>query len=71
VSESSGAPPGPPRPGCCPQAAADGKTVRGAVRPDGSHVHLLSVFDPSGTIHGGCSPFLTAATNQPMITLIP
>lgn len=26
-------------------AAADGKTVRGAVRPDGSQVHLLSVFD--------------------------
>ena len=27
------------------QAAADGKTVRGAVRPDGSQVHLLSLFD--------------------------
>ena len=27
------------------RAAADGKTVRGAVRPDGSQVHLLSVFD--------------------------
>jgi predicted transposase YbfD/YdcC len=31
--------------GLLPQAAADGKTVRGAVRPDGSQVHLLSVFD--------------------------
>jgi hypothetical protein len=35
--------PGPP--GLLGQAAADGKTVRGAVRPDGSQVHLLSVFD--------------------------
>jgi predicted transposase YbfD/YdcC len=35
--------PGPP--GLLPQAAADGKTVRGAVRPDGSQVHLLSVFE--------------------------
>jgi predicted transposase YbfD/YdcC len=37
-----------PRPepsGLLEQAAADGKTVRGAVRPDGSQVHLLSVFD--------------------------
>jgi hypothetical protein len=31
--------------GLLPQAAGDGKTVRGAVRPDGSQVHLLSVFD--------------------------
>jgi hypothetical protein len=30
--------------GLLEQAAADGKTVRGAVRPDGSRVHLLSVF---------------------------
>jgi hypothetical protein len=30
--------------GLAEQAAADGKTVRGAVRPDGSRVHLLSVF---------------------------
>jgi hypothetical protein len=35
--------PGPP--GRLDQAAADGKTVRGAVRPDGSQVHLLSVID--------------------------
>jgi hypothetical protein len=35
--------PGPP--GLLGQAAADGKTVRGAVRPDGSQVHLLSVLD--------------------------
>jgi predicted transposase YbfD/YdcC len=35
----------PQLPGLLPQAAADGKTVRGAVRPDGSQVHLLSVFD--------------------------
>jgi predicted transposase YbfD/YdcC len=36
---------GPDPPGLLDQAAADGKTVRGAVRPDGSQVHLLSVFD--------------------------
>jgi DDE_Tnp_1-associated len=35
----------PAVPGLLPQAAADGKTVRGAIRPDGSQVHLLSVFD--------------------------
>ncbi len=35
----------PELPGLLEQAAADGKTVRGAVRPDGSQVHLLSVFD--------------------------
>jgi DDE_Tnp_1-associated len=40
--------PGPP--GLLGQAAADGKTVRGAVRPDGSQVHLLSVFD----VASGC-----------------
>jgi predicted transposase YbfD/YdcC len=33
-----------PVPGLLPQAAADGKTVRGATRPDGSQVHLLSAF---------------------------
>jgi predicted transposase YbfD/YdcC len=32
-------------PGLLEQAAADGKTVRGAVRADGSQVHLLSVLD--------------------------
>jgi predicted transposase YbfD/YdcC len=37
--------PRPQPPGLLKQAAADGKTVRGAVRPDGSQVHLLSVFD--------------------------
>lgn len=31
-------------PGLLPQAAADGKAVRGAVRPDGGQVHLLSAF---------------------------
>jgi predicted transposase YbfD/YdcC len=37
--------------GLLPQAAADGKTVRGAVRGDGSQVHLLSVFDvATGTV---------------------
>ena len=36
---------GPDPPGLLGQVAADGKTVRGAVRPDGSQVHLLSVFD--------------------------
>jgi predicted transposase YbfD/YdcC len=35
----------PGLPGLAEQAAADGKTVRGAVRPDGSQVHLLSLFD--------------------------
>jgi len=35
----------PGLPGLAGQAAADGKTVRGAVRPDGSQVHLLSLFD--------------------------
>ena len=30
--------------GLLPHAAADGKTARGAVRPDGSQVHLLSVY---------------------------
>jgi len=35
----------PGLPGLLEQAAADGKTVRGAVRPDGSQVHLLSLFD--------------------------
>lgn len=37
--------PRPEPPGLLEQSAADGKTVRGAVRPDGSRVHLLSVFD--------------------------
>ena len=42
--------PKPEPPGLLEQAAADGKTVRGAVRPDGTQVHLLSVFDvTSGT----------------------
>jgi predicted transposase YbfD/YdcC len=35
----------PDPPGLLEQAAADGKTVRGAVRPDGSQVHLLSVLN--------------------------
>jgi hypothetical protein len=35
----------PGLPGLLKQEAADGKTLRGAVRPDGSQVHLLSVFD--------------------------
>jgi len=34
----------PPVPGLLPQAAVDGKAVRGAVRPGGSRVHLLSAF---------------------------
>jgi predicted transposase YbfD/YdcC len=38
----------PAVPGLLEQAAADGKTVRGAVRPDGSQVHLLSVFAVTG-----------------------
>ena len=37
--------------GLLPQAAGDGKAVRGAVRGDGSQVHLLSVFDvATGTV---------------------
>jgi hypothetical protein len=48
--------PGPP--GLLDQAAADGKTVRGAVRPDGSQVHLLSVFDVA-TGAPGTSPMPT------------
>lgn len=31
-------------PGLLPQAACDGKTARGAVRPDGTRVHLMSAF---------------------------
>jgi predicted transposase YbfD/YdcC len=42
--------PRPEPPGLLGQAAADGKTVRGAVRRDGSQVHLLSVFD----VASGC-----------------
>jgi hypothetical protein len=34
----------PAVPGLLPHAAADGKTARGAVRPDGSQVHLLSAY---------------------------
>ena len=34
----------PPVPGLLPQAAADGKAVRGATRPDGTQVRLLSAF---------------------------
>jgi len=40
----------PAPPGLLNQAAADGKTVRGAVRRDGGQVHLLSVFD----VASGC-----------------
>jgi hypothetical protein len=36
-----------------PQSAGDGQTVRGALRGDGSQVHLLSVFDvATGTVRG-------------------
>jgi predicted transposase YbfD/YdcC len=34
----------PSVPGLLPQAAADGKAVRGATRPDGTRLHLLSAF---------------------------
>jgi predicted transposase YbfD/YdcC len=34
----------PEVPGLLPQAACDGKTACGAVRPDGTQVHLLSAF---------------------------
>jgi predicted transposase YbfD/YdcC len=40
----------PGSPGLLEQAAADGKTVRGAVRAGGSQVHLLSVLD----VRTGC-----------------
>jgi predicted transposase YbfD/YdcC len=40
----------PRLPGLAEQAAVDGKTVRGAVRPDGSQVHMLSLFD----VTSGC-----------------
>jgi len=39
----------PAVPGLLPQAAADGKTARGAVRPDGSQVHLLSAYHVTGS----------------------
>ena len=38
----------PAVPGLLEQAAADGKAVRGAARPDGSQVRLLSVFHVTG-----------------------
>ena len=54
----------PAVPGLLEQAAADGKTVRGAVRPDGSQVHLSDVahtlkVDPSRTAgnYGADLPF--------------
>jgi hypothetical protein len=53
--------PGPP--GLLGQAAADGKIVRGAVRADGSQVHLLSVLD----VATGCvraQREISAKTNQ-------
>ena len=34
----------PSVPGLLPQAATDGKAVRGATRPDGTRVHLMSAF---------------------------
>jgi predicted transposase YbfD/YdcC len=58
---AAAAAPGPP--GLLEQAAADGKTVRGAARPDGSQVHLLSVFD----VRTGCvraQREISAKTNE-------
>jgi hypothetical protein len=53
----------PAVPGLLPQAAADGKTVRGAIRPDGSQVHLLSVFD-TGTGRVRAQREIDAKTNE-------
>jgi predicted transposase YbfD/YdcC len=36
--------PKPPVPGLLPQAATDGKAMRGATRPGGGRVHLMSAF---------------------------
>ena len=49
--------------GLLPQAAADGKTMRGAVRPDGSQVHLLSVFDVTAG-HTRAQREVDAKTNE-------
>jgi predicted transposase YbfD/YdcC len=54
---------GPAPAGLLPQAAADGKTVRGAVRPDGSQVHLLSVFDVTAG-HTRAQREVDAKTNE-------
>jgi hypothetical protein len=43
--------------------AADGKTMRGAVRPDGSQVHLLSVFDVTGG-HARAQREVDSKTNE-------
>jgi hypothetical protein len=45
------------------QAAADGKTVRGAIGPDGSQVHLLSVLD-TGTGRVRAQREIDARTNE-------
>jgi hypothetical protein len=50
-------------PGLLEQAAADGKTVRGAIRPDGSQVHLLSVLD-TGTGRVRAQREVDAKTNE-------
>jgi predicted transposase YbfD/YdcC len=49
--------------GLLAQAAADGKTVRGAIRPDGSQVHLLSVLD-TGTGRVRAQREIDARTNE-------
>ena len=54
---------GPAPAGLQPQAAADGKTMRGAVRPDGSQLHLLSVFDVTGG-HARAQREVDAKTNE-------
>ena len=54
---------GPAPAGLLPQAAADGKTMRGAVRPDGSQVHLLSVFDVTAG-HARAQREVDAKTNE-------
>ena len=58
---AAAAKPGPP--GLLEQAAADGKTVRGAVRRDGSQVHLLSVLDV-GTGRVRAQREIDAKTNE-------
>jgi len=66
-ASSAAAAAGPSPPGLLEQAAADSKTVRGAVRADGSQVHLLSVLDvATGCVRSGKStPRPTRSRNWP------
>jgi hypothetical protein len=46
-----------------PGRAPDGKTMRGAIRPDGSQVHLLSVLDVTAG-HTRAQREVDAKTNE-------